>query len=248
MMDWLTILGRSRRAPGISAIGRSCTRPARRRAGLGLVASAAILAVNAAPAGTLRADNAGHAAALISVAAQSAGPIAPRLLTAGRLHPRAGPGPLEQPGTVVSASNLFSNRVFVNANVGFALANGNNAQYPVVSTDGGRQWRIDGPQVHVDAADGPEAVQFVGITGPRTYFVYGSSVVDVTTDGGRVWWETLLGEEVMAVVPSSADVLVAYVEQSVSNQHLNPAVTWQYISRDGGRHWRYSTSFGGLSG
>jgi hypothetical protein len=215
---------------------------------LGLVVSAAIFAALAPPASTLRAENTGDAAPLVPVAVQAAGPIAPRLLTAGRLRPRAGAGPLEAPGTVVSASNLVSNRVFVNAKVGFALANGDNAQYPAVSSDGGRHWRIAGPQVHVDAADGPEAVQFVGIGGPRTFFAYGSSAVDVTTDGGPVWWETLLGEQVMAVVPSSGGLLAAYVEQSVSNQHLNPAVTWQYISRDGGRHWRYSTSFGGLSG
>jgi hypothetical protein len=207
-----------------------------------------MFAALAPPAGRRRADQPGHATALVPVAVKAAGPIAPRLLTAGRLRPRAGSGPLEQPGTFVSPSSLFSNRVFVNAKLGFALANGDNAQYPAVSTDRGRQWRIDGPQVHVDAADGPEAVQFVGITGPRTFFVYGSSAVDVTTDGGRVWWETLLGEQVMAVVPGSAGQLVAYVEQSVSNQHLSPAVTWQYVSRDGGRHWRYSTSFGGLSG
>jgi hypothetical protein len=34
----------------------------------------------------------------------------------------------------------------------------------------------------------------------------------------------------------------------VSSQHLNPAVTWQYVSRDGGRHWRYSTEFAGIPG
>jgi hypothetical protein len=107
------------------------------------------------------------------------------------------------------------------------------------------RWTIDGPQFHVDAADGAEAVGFVGVDGPRTFFAYGSSAVDVTTDGGREWWETFLGEEVMAVVPNLRNELVAYVEQSVSNQRLNPAVTWQYVSRDGGRHWRYSTSFGG---
>jgi hypothetical protein len=216
--------------------------------GRGLVAVASIFAVMTPPAGGLRADNPGSAAALVPVTVKAAGPIAPRVLTAERLRPRAGPGPIEQPGTVVSPTNLFSNRVFVNAKVGFALANGDNAQYPASSTDGGRQWRIDGPQLHVDAADGPEGVEFVGITGARTFFAYGSSAVDVTSDGGRVWWEALLGEQVMAVVPGSAGQLVAYVEQSVSNRHLNPAVTWQYVSRDGGRHWRYSTSFGGFSG
>lgn len=242
------MLRRSRGASGVSAIGWSGARPTPRSVTRGLVAVAVIFAAMAPPAGRPRADNPRYTAALVPVAVKAVGPIPPRLVTAGRLRPRAGPGPRERPGTVVTSSSLFTNRVFVNAMVGFALANGDNAQYPAVSTDGGRQWWIDGPQVHVDAADGPEAVEFVGITGPRTFFAYGSSAVDVTTNGGRVWWEALLGEQVMAVVPGLAGQLVAYVEQSVSNQHLSPAVTWQYDSHDGGRHWRYSTSFGGLSG
>jgi hypothetical protein len=83
------------------------------------------------------------------------------------------------------------------------------------------------------------------VASSRTFFAYGSSVVDVTTDGGRTWWETFLGELVMAVVPGPRNELVAYVQQSVSNDHVNPAATWQYLSRDGGRHWSYSTALGG---
>jgi hypothetical protein len=85
----------------------------------------------------------------------------------------------------------------------------------------------------------------VGLANPRTYFAYGSSVVDVTTDAGHTWWETFLGELVMAVVPGQRHHLIAYVQQSASNSSSNPAVTWQYVSRDGGRHWRYSSALGG---
>lgn len=139
---------------------------------------------------------------------------------------------------------MFGDRVFPTANIGFALANGNQAQYPAITTDGGLTWRIDGPQLHVDAADGPEGVGYVGTLGPHTFFAYGSSVVDVTIDSGRTWWETYMGELVMAVVPGFRNHLVAYVQQSVSNSG-HPAVTWQYVSRDGGRHWRYSSALGG---
>jgi hypothetical protein len=64
-------------------------------------------------------------------------------------------------------------------------------------TNGGRLWRIDGPQVHVDAADGAEGVGYVGAGyvgagGPREFFAYRSFVVDVTTNGGHTWWETFL--------------------------------------------------------
>jgi hypothetical protein len=166
----------------------------------------------------------------------------PRYLTAGPIRPRKG---AVAPGTVLTAADLFGDRVFANADSGFALANDGQAQYPTRTVDGGRTWRIDGPQLHVDAADGPEGVGYVGVGGPSTFFAYGSSVVDVTTDGGRVWWETFVGELVMAVVVGPRNGLVAYVQRSLSNDRANPAVTWQYVSHDGGRHWRYSSALGG---
>jgi hypothetical protein len=146
---------------------------------------------------------------------------------------------------VLRAADLFSDRVFANAHDGFALANDGSAQYPARTTDGGRVWRIDGPPLHIDAANGAAGVGSVGVAGPRTLFAYGSSAVDVTTNGGRTWWGTYLGELVMAVVSGPSGGLVAYVQQSLSNARANPAVTWQYVSRDGGRHWRYSNALAG---
>jgi hypothetical protein len=147
----------------------------------------------------------------------------------------------------VRSADLFTNRVFPTARVGFALADDGQAQYPALSTDGGRHWRIDGPQLHVNAADGPEAVGFVGAAGPHTFFAYGSSAIDVSSDGGRTWWETFADELVMAVVPGlRSGELVAYVQHSASTNRTDPAVTSQYVSRDGGRHWSYSTALGGF--
>ena len=167
-----------------------------------------------------------------------------RHLTARLL--RARPGAVGR-GTVVRSSDLFTNRVFANARDGFALANDGSAQYPAISTDGGRAWRINGPQVHIDAADGAEGVGYVGVAGTRTFFAYGSSAVDVTTDGGRKWWQTFMGELVVAVVPGPGSELVAYVQQQLHNNSINPAAIWQYVSRDGGRYWSYTTGLGALS-
>jgi hypothetical protein len=149
------------------------------------------------------------------------------------------------PGTVAKTSDLFADRVFANASDGFALANEGSAQYPARSVDGGRSWRIAGPQFHIDAADAPEGVGYVGLVGPRTLFAYGSSVVDVTSNGGRTWWETYLGELVGAVVPGPGNDLVAYVQQQLADNSTGAAATWQYVSRDGGRHWHYTTALGG---
>lgn len=175
--------------------------------------------------------------------ATTALPEPPRRFTAGRMRPRPRAVPR---GTAVKPADLFTTRVFANGSVGFALASVGSAQYPARSADGGRTWRIDGPQVHVDAADGAEGVGYVGVAGPRTFFAYGSSVVDVTTDAGRTWWETMLGELVVAVVPGGTNKLIAYVQQSLDPNNIRTAATWQYVSRDGGRHWVHSSALGGL--
>jgi hypothetical protein len=148
-------------------------------------------------------------------------------------------------GTVVSGS-IVSTRVFANGHDGFALASKNNAQYPARTVDGGQTWRINGPQFHINAADAPEAVQFVGLLNSRKYFAYGSSVVDVTTNAGRTWFETYMGDAVLAVVPGfiGRGSLLAYV-QDLTGSNSNKVSTLQYVSRDGGRHWHYTTAFGG---
>jgi hypothetical protein len=193
--------------------------------------------------GTVALGGLPSAASTRSAQARVAAASPPHRLSARRLRPRAR---AVRPGTKLRQSQLFGVRVFANANVGFALAGAGQAQYPALSTDGGRTWRIDGPQFHVDAADAPEAVASVGVAGPRRLFAWGSSVVDVTTDGGRTWYETFLGELVMSAVPGPGNELIAYVQQSVHNGSNSPAVTWQYVSRDGGRRWTYSRALGGI--
>jgi hypothetical protein len=181
---------------------------------------------------------AGHPA---MVRAGAVVPTPPQRLTAHRLRSRPG---AVAPGTTVRSSGIFTDRVFTNAHTGVALANDGSAQYPVVTTDGAH-WRIAGPQVHVDAADGAAGVGYVGVASSRTFFAYGSSVVDVTTDRGRAWWETYLGELVTAVVPGPGGGLVAYVQRQLNSSGSAPVVTSQYVSHDGGRRWIYSTALGG---
>lgn len=181
--------------------------------------------------------------ALIAATPAATAPRPPHRLTAQHLRPRPAAVPR---GTTVKQADMFSTRVFANASVGFALVNLDSAQYPARSLDSGGTWRIDGPQVHVNAADGAEGVEFVGVAGARTFYTYGTEAVDVTTDGGRTWWETFLGELVVAVVPGPRNSLLAYVQQQLDPNSSLAAVTWQYISHDGGHHWAYSPSVDGL--
>jgi hypothetical protein len=166
----------------------------------------------------------------------------PACLRVGHRIPRSRPPfKLVRPGTVVRSRAVSGERVFLNDDEGVALATGKGAQYPVLSIDGGREWRIVGPPLHVDAADGAEGVGFVGIANARTFYAYGSSVVDVSSDRGRTWWESFLGEDVVSVALAPDNALVALVEQTKSNRSLSPTLIWQYVSHDGGRHWRYTT-------
>jgi hypothetical protein len=170
----------------------------------------------------------------------------PRRHLVGRImRPRSG---AVARGTVLGSGAIFTSRVFSNAHDGFALANAKSAQYPVRSVDGGKVWRIIGPQFHIDAADAAEAVGYVGAASRRTLFAYGSSVVDVTTNAGRTWREAFLGELVVAVVPQNSRTVVAYVQQPLNPNGIRPVVTWQYVTRDGGHHWSYTTTLGGLKG
>lgn len=188
---------------------------------------------------------AGTGGSVTSAATAATGtPSPPKVVVGGVLRSRPHAARV---GTRVGVSTLFSSRVFFTDTAdGFALAGGNDAQYPARTTNGGRTWRIDGPQFHIDAADGPEGVGYVGVASRRTLFAYGSSVVDVTTNAGHTWYEAYLGELVVAVVPGPHDELVAYVQQQRSNNHISPVDTWQYVSKDGGRRWRYSTALGGI--
>jgi len=178
-----------------------------------------------------------------------------RLITAGPLgsdasYRKAGYG-IAPRGTVVPSGNVlpgdqgvWTDRVFASRRIGFALANYGAADYPVETTDGGKTRRIDGPWFSAEIADGAWGVGYVGVAGPRSFFAYGSSAVDVTTDGGRTWWACLLGESVQAVVAGGGpDDLIAYVQDQAGQG--NAAVTSQYVSDNGGRTWNYNTNLDG---
>jgi hypothetical protein len=140
-------------------------------------------------------------------------------------------------GTVVHSSAL-GQRVFTTAGNGFALANVGGAQYPAATTDGGAVWKTDGPALHLDAAQGPLAVVSVGAASRRTIYAFGTgSAVDVTSDGGKHWYQALFQGESMAVVPGISGHLVAFVDGNNA--------TWQYVSKNGGRTWAYDPAVGG---
>jgi hypothetical protein len=146
------------------------------------------------------------------------------------------------PGTIVRRS-FAGTRVFANAGVGFAiadLASGGGATYPLLTRDGGRTWRIDGPALHVPAAQGPLAVDQIGIRGVRMFFAWCGgcgNVVDVTPDAGAHWWRTFMPGDV-AYLKAQRSRLTAFVEGPTPDPGGRGLSLRAYGTRDG-RRWRY---------
>ena len=160
----------------------------------------------------------------------------PATVTATLIAPSPAPTFL-QPGHAVSSS-VLGVRVFVNGKDGVALNTGlslKGVTYPVATVNGGKTWRIDGPELHVPAANGPDVVTQVGAGGSATYFAYGgpagANPVDVSADAGKYWYRAYLEGQVSAVVYSYG-TLFAFTNAP------DP-----YVSSDGGKVWRYDKTF-----
>lgn len=171
-----------------------------------------------------------------AAAAKKAGP--PKTVTGALMKPRSG---TLKPGSKVNASKVASPRIFFNSTRGFAMAGVGQAEYPVATTDGGKTWKTNGPFLHLDAAQAPLAVSNVGAGNQKTMFACcGGQVVDATGDGGKHWYQALLGDTVLSVIaPGNGKRLVA-VAQNGSSKARNLV----YVSTDGGHHWKLNTNIG----
>jgi hypothetical protein len=70
--------------------------------------------------------------------------------------------------------------------------NGDAGLFPVRSADGGVHWTAAGPQLATDWAGG--GIYFVNKViseGPSSVVMVSNAVIDVTTDGGRHWYQYL---------------------------------------------------------
>jgi hypothetical protein len=198
------------------------------RVGVAVAAVSASLVSSAIVVGVSLASDHGQraAAASLSPVTVKASPI-----TVGRGYR------LLQPGTIVRSSRLGV-RAFIDDSLGVALNTGmslNGVTYPVGTVNGGRTWRIDGPALHVPAANGPDAVTQIGAARPATFFAYGgpggANSVDVSADGGRHWFRAFLGGGVVAAVVDSNGELFAFTGGGGA-----------FSSTDGGRTWHATRS------
>jgi hypothetical protein len=136
-------------------------------------------------------------------------------------------------GTSVRAAAVSGQRVFTDAKHGFALASVGSAQYAVATADGGKTWKTYGPALHLNAAQAPLSVSFIGAVSRKTVFAWGGGqVIDATSDGGKHWYSALFttGSPV-AVVRDIQRHITAFVGSPSGGS------TSRYVSKDGGRTW-----------
>jgi hypothetical protein len=116
----------------------------------------------------------------------------------------------------------------------YGLAFVNSQVYPVITTDGGRSWSVDGPIFYIAAADAPAVVSQIGNALPSTVFVWGNAGhVVVSTDGGDHWWSTNFDGALGVGENASGNELFVVTS-------IHPSIT--YISSDGGRQWSLDQS------
>ena len=146
------------------------------------------------------------------------------------------------PGTTVPASEVYGNRVFIDANRGYALVQNGQAQYPAKTGDGGKTWKTNGPALHVNAAQAPLSVAFIGAGGTKKIFAWGGGqVIDATPDGGAHWYRATFTGLPVAVLKNPKGHLVAFVD----GQTGASTVATQYVSKDGGKTWKLDNTISG---
>lgn len=179
-------------------------------------------------------------AVALGAGASTAAAAGPQQTVNGTLISR--PANTLAPGSTVSASKIFGNRVFTDAKHGFALVEPGQAQYPAATVDGGKTWKTDGPALHLNAAQAPLAVVDIGAAGQKTIFAWGTGqVIDTTSDGGAHWYRATFNGLPVAVVKNPQGHLVAFVDGETGGS----ASPVQYVSKNGGKTWRLDNTIGG---
>jgi len=190
------------------------------------------------------------AAGLIAVAAAGAGVLASRPSSVRISSSETGyqfnavKGPLAV-GTPVPTTALL-NVVFVDAQVGFALAGHRGEAVLAESTDGGSTWQVRNdrlPSGYGQNAGYPGQFEFVGSDG---YLWGGAPTADgaaplwVTRDGGISWHEAAIGPAVYDVSAIGQNVWAltsACKADSAANAAASPCALVLEQSVDGGASW-----------
>ena len=184
----------------------------------------------------------GSATSATTRAASSSKGLRPqKSVEATRLGPDGTPRPNFPKGARVG-KRFSGTRAFANSRDGFAIGTPPGdlgATYPIATADGGKTWRIAGPILHIPAAQGALAVDAAGMSSPHVWYAWsdGNTVVDVTPDAGKHWWQAFLPGQVLTVYADQIQCnrLIALVQPFIQRKH--PPL-WTYASATG-HHWTY---------
>lgn len=118
--------------------------------------------------------------------------------------------------------------------------------YPAISTDGGRDWRIDGPRFQSTGAQGAGVVSGIGARAPAFAYVWGNGgdAVRVTTDAGHHWWVANFPGGVHSVYWSHGQLNTQALGNALPGGRF-PACL--YVSPDQGRTWTFRHQLGTVS-
>lgn len=156
--------------------------------------------------------------------------IYPTQLRRGRIIPSA---------AVVERTASFGSLVYGLANTGQPHTGPIDGSYPVISTDGAHSWKIDGPKLHIDAAQGASFVSHIKAVSPRTVVIWGGWVI-VTHNGGTTWVGARPGQIIYRVISRHRALIVETTSGQYAQRHPLRWEIWQYQSRDGGLTWHYA--------
>lgn len=153
-------------------------------------------------------------------------------------RPQSEPG-IVQPGTQVPKGHVGLHAAATSRLV-FGLADvagqGGPDTYPAISTDGGRNWRIDGPRFRSTGAQGAGVANHIGAGSPAFAYVWGNggNAVRVTTDAGRHWQVTDFPAGVHNVYWSHGQLNTQALGSTLPDGKFP---TCLYASPDQGRTW-----------
>lgn len=132
-------------------------------------------------------------------------------------------------------------------NLGWGTATLRKFLYPVTSSDHGKTWRVGGVYFAKPIAPAIDYVSFVKIFSSRNVAIYArnATTVDVTTDGGVSWNQTIFPALIVGVRQSAVSTTqlpwgtIAVKLQSGPNVATRSG---EYLSNDGGIQWKLKFS------
>ena len=146
---------------------------------------------------------------------------------------------VEPIGTAVPRNDVTAS-VSDNRKLRFGLATfpSTTQTYPAISTNGGTDWKVDGPLFHVDALQGASVVASSGVLPPRGAYFWsrGGNLIWLTYDEGVHWRTAVFGAGVDDLRSRHGTLEAVVFGAQVRTTALQ---RFLYVSTDSGKTWKF---------